>query len=426
MNLCSTRNKSLRVNFSEAVASGLASDGGLFYPIDSIDLRRVLESDPPSFQDFAFTVLSELLAGECTSEDLEAIAHEAFYFSPDMFTIHERISLLDLSTGKTAAFKDYGASFLASWMSRFQSDPVVILTATSGDTGSAVAQAFYNKRNISVVVLFPEGKISQIQERQMTTLGDNIDCLAVNGSFDDCQAMVKACFADDQLRDSIHISSANSINIGRLIPQSLYYLYARKRIEGDIRFCVPSGNFGNMVAAMFARQWGMDCDPFLAACNENDTIPSFLSSDTYAAKPSIETYATAMDVGNPSNFERFMFLCEQRSISPQKLVSAISVTDDQILETIRRYYEMYGQFVCPHTATGLYYAEQELDKGLEGHVVCVSTAHAGKFRETVHKACGHTPDLPPQLQGLEDKPTHKKNIDANIEQFKQHLRKRYG
>ncbi len=426
MVLRSTRNKTGLTDFRHAVLRGIAPDGGLFHPVERFDLAPIFQNPPRDFQEFSLRALAILLKDACSLDELEKIIEEAFYFSPELQQVHEQLSLLNLSTGKTAAFKDYGASFLAACMSHFSDAPRVILTATSGDTGSAVAQAFYKKQNIQVVVLYPDGGVSRLQEQQMATLGENIACLAVAGSFDDCQAMVKQCFADDSLCEKVPLSSANSINIGRLIPQTLYYLYARAVLDKHCRFCVPSGNFGNIVAAMLAQYWGMDCGRFLAACNANDTVPKFLATDHYDAQPSIQTYANAMDVGNPSNFERFLLLCEQRNMSPQEMVSARSVSDDSILAEMKRYHQTYGTYICPHTATGTYYAEQEIAKGASEHIICVSTADAGKFSETVEQACGTPPPLPPQLQGLEDKPLHVKNIAVDIDALKRYLVKEYA
>jgi threonine synthase len=278
----------------------------------------------------------------------------------------------------------------------------VILTATSGDTGSAVAKAFYDKKNIDVVILYPSGRVSPLQEKQMTTLGKNIHALEVDGSFDDCQRMVKDSFTDKEL-SGINLSSANSINLGRLIPQSFYYVWAVSRLKNASElpvFCVPSGNFGNLTAGLYAKSWGLETGKFIAATNRNDVVPSYLASAIYTPRASVQTYSNAMDVGAPSNFERMQTLYNNDVSLMKKDIIGCMVSDEDTLATMKYMDEEYGYAVCPHTAVGIKAAMDRTSK--ESNITVLSTAHPGKFMEVYEKAVGKKPQLPESLLAVKD------------------------
>jgi threonine synthase len=396
-------------SLQSAIFKGLAPDGGLYHPTATPDLSdyfRGLRGDE-SFAELAGEVCVRLFPDEMTSEDARALAEKAFPFAPELVEAAPAISLLELFHGPSCAFKDFGASFLANAMEYFldgRDSRAIILTATSGDTGSAVAQAFYRKRNIDVVILYPSGRVSPSQEKQLTTLGENIHALEVDGSFDDCQRMVKEAFLDTKLTRDYPLTSANSINLGRLIPQSFYYMYAWAKSGGpegrQLFFTIPSGNFGNLTAGALAWSWGLPVSGFIAATNANDVVPEYLESGNFSPRPSIPTYANAMDVGNPSNFERLLKLFGESPDAMRRMIRGCRVTDDEILSTMARYRRESGIFVCPHSATGLLCSERFRDGSMPegGRIISLATAHPAKFTEVSLVACGEEPEMPPRLQ----------------------------
>ena len=303
----------------------------------------------------------------------------------------------------------------------------IIVTATSGDTGSAVAQAFHGKSHIDVVILYPSGRVSPLQEKQLTTLGENITALEVNGSFDDCQRMAKAAFTDSEL-SRLPLSSANSINLGRLIPQSFYYVWAwtRMRSLGDFAFVVPSGNFGNITAGLYAAAWGMPVNRYLAVTNANDVVPEYLKTGEYRARPSVATRSNAMDVGAPSNFERLDDLYSRSVAIFRNHVEALAISDEVTMETISRVYSDHGYLCCPHTAVGWKGAELYREVHPDTETLVLSTAHPGKFVEVVKEATGEQPDLPPALQKLLNRKKESvllKNTDTALKTW---LQDRFG
>ena len=424
MKFVSTRNHSNPVSFTEAMFRGLAPDGGLYAPETIPDLSRYFQSlsDDVSFNELATGLTSNLLNPEISRETAEKIINDAFDFTPKIKEISSGMNILELFHGPSCAFKDFGASFLASAMNQLLAEKpaftgrntsdenpenpgrAIIVTATSGDTGSAVAQAFHGKDRIDVVILYPSGRVSPLQEKQLTTLGGNVTALEVDGSFDDCQRMAKSAFTDPAL-EKLPLSSANSINLGRLIPQSFYYIWAWTRMRsqvpgGDFAFIVPSGNFGNITAGLYAAAWGLPVKRFAAVTNANDVVPEFLDTGIYRPRPSIATYSNAMDVGDPSNFERLNDLYEKRVDIFRKHIQAFSVDDETTLETIARVDKDYGYLCCPHTAVGWRGAERYREKNPETPAVILSTAHPGKFLEIVEKATGRKPELPAPLKEL--------------------------
>ncbi len=408
MKFVSTRNPLVRVTFQEALFRGLAPDGGLYIPSEGLELQTHFQAldRQSSFHEIAALVTAYLLKGELDAGAVHRIVRNAFTFEPKLVQVDEQLSILELFHGPSCAFKDFGASFLAAAMEEYlqSSDQrAVILTATSGDTGSAVATAFHGKKNIDVVILYPSGRVSPLQEKQLTTLGGNITALEVDGSFDDCQRMVKAAFLDPDLSKRYPLTSANSISLGRLIPQSFYYIWAFAQLKDQLKeeffFSVPSGNFGNLTAGLNAWKWGLPVTGFVAATNANDVVPQYLETGIFSPRPSQLTYSNAMDVGNPSNFERMEALFQKNWNLMRSLVFGDRVTDAETLETIRDVKAQHNMFLCPHTAVGYKAARRFLatEAGDHGHICVLSTAHPAKFLEIVERATGQTPELPPPL-----------------------------
>ena len=408
MKFVSTRNPLVRVSFEEALFQGLAPDGGLYLPEETLELQthfKALDRDS-SFHEISALVTAYLLKGEVDAGAVHRIVKNAFPFEPKLVQIDDQLSILELYHGPSCAFKDFGASFLASAMEEFlqSSDRrAVILTATSGDTGSAVATAFFGKKNIDVVILYPSGRVSPLQEKQLTTLGGNITALEVDGSFDDCQRMVKAAFMDPVLSKDFPLTSANSISLGRLIPQSFYYIWAfaqlKEQLKAEFFFSVPSGNFGNLTAGLNAWKWGLPVTGFVAATNANDVVPQYLETGIFSPRPSQLTYSNAMDVGNPSNFERMEALFQKNWNLMRSLVFGDMVTDVETLETIRDVKTQYNMFLCPHTAVGYKAARRFLAREARdnSHICVLATAHPAKFIEVVERATGLKPELPQPL-----------------------------
>jgi threonine synthase len=435
------------VTFQHALFQGLAPDGGLYLPANSYDLTQVFQglTKEHSFIHIATKVLQALLGDELSHSQIQSLAEKAFPFSPSLVELGRNHHLLELYNGPSCAFKDYGASFLATAMETYlnqQHRRAVILTATSGDTGSAVAQAFYGKDSIDVVILYPSGRVSPSQELQLTTLGGNIHALEVKGSFDDCQRIVKEAFQNPELNQTYSLTSANSINLGRLIPQSLYYIWAWAQVRdqlkqhggampsesnysnadpkdssgsrlaqgaatsrpfggnaGQVHFCVPSGNFGNLTGGILASLWGLPVGGFLAATNANSVVPEFLTSGVYQPRASIPTYANAMDVGNPSNFERLEFLFRQIPRGLSSILKGSWVDDATILQTMARYEQDQGLFLCPHSAVGVKAGQDYQNQFMsqDDVLITLGTAHPGKFTEVVVQATGKQPPIPERL-----------------------------
>ncbi|AEJ60341.1 threonine synthase [Spirochaeta thermophila DSM 6578] len=435
MRFVSTRNPKDVVSFEEAVFRGLAPDGGLYHPVERLDLASLYERLGPEkgFVDVSYEMVRLLFGDEFSEEEAGRLVERAFPFSPVLRELTGSILLLELFHGPSCAFKDFGASFLASCMEVFLSrreGRAVILTATSGDTGSAVAQAFHGRRHIDVVILYPSGRVSPLQEKQLTTLGGNVHALEVAGSFDDCQRMVKEAFLDRELRERCPLTSANSINLGRLVPQSFYYVwaYAQLKARGDRPFfCVPSGNFGNLTAGVYAWWWGMPVRGFLAATNVNDVVPEYLSTGVFTPRSSVRTLSNAMDVGNPSNFERLLALFEGDHRRMAAVIRGERVTDEETLDTIARYWREREVFLDPHTAVGVKASERllERERGV-APVVTLATAHPGKFLEVVEDALGIRPPLPPQLEEVLAKEKRAVKIPNTLEALKAFLLDLWG
>ncbi len=424
------------VGFREALFRGLAPDGGLYQPALHPDLRPLLSgfSSRTTFLHLAGEVSAALLGQELGREAVERIVRRAFAFQPVLRDLSPGLRLLELFHGPTCAFKDFGACFQAAAMEELlagEGRRAVILVATSGDTGSAVARAFHNRANIEVVILYPSGRVSPLQEKQLTTLGGNVTALEVRGNFDDCQRLAKLAFLDADLAQRIPLTSANSINLGRLLPQAFYYIYGYSRLQKGrrpkgVRFCVPSGNFGNLTAGVYAWKWGLAVEGFVAATNANDVVPEYLETGRYQPRSSVRTLSNAMDVGDPSNFERLaaLFDCELEAM--RTCIHGERTSDEETRATLRRVHAERGLLLDPHTAVGLLAAERFREKnGFDGEMIVLATAHPGKFPEIVREATGTQPELPPALAAVLDLPKQSLPLEPRFEELKGLLLDRY-
>jgi threonine synthase len=424
----STRGRAPLATFARAIEQGLAPDGGLYVPTQwpGFDLSEAAEDLPT----LATALLRPLLAADGSAAKLPEIASEAFDFPAPLVPLTDdgRLSVLELFHGPTAAFKDFGARFLAASLVRLRSPgarKLTILVATSGDTGGAVAAAFHGRPGVEVAILFPEGLVSPTQRQQLTCWGGNVRTLAVRGTFDDCQRLVKAAFADSALRERCELTSANSINLGRLLPQCVYYAAASLatwRAHGrQASFVVPSGNLGNAVACAWARQSGLPIDRIVLAHNANRTVPDFLESGTWNPRRSVATLASAMDVGDPSNFERLRALYPDRT-AMRGAISADWVDDAAIRARIRTDFVRYGRAWCPHTATAAETHARMSTRELQAsRWILVATAHPAKFPEIVEPIVGRRLPVPDTLARLFDRPTECRMIDAGLDALRRAL-----
>ncbi len=413
----STRGKSAGVSFAQAALTGLAPDGGLFVPETLPEYPRAVKSSLPDmrFHDIAFETVKPFVQGEIPDSVLRDITEGAFNFDAPLVPVGDRF-VLELFHGPTAAFKDFGARFMArafSYFRRGEDKSLHILVATSGDTGGAVADGFFGVEGIDVTVLYPKGRVSPLQERQIAGLGGNISAIAVEGSFDDCQRLVKAAFADENLKKRMTLSSANSINIARLVPQAVYYAEGAARaihIQGEsIMFCVPSGNFGNLTAGLYAKSLGAPIRGFVAATNINRTVPDYLENGVYEPRNSQPTISNAMDVGAPSNFERMKAHWTLEQL--RALLTGVFIDDDTTRAAIQAVHREYGYFLDPHTAVG--WAALDVLKPARPAAV-LATAHPAKFAEIVEPLAG-TPPMPASLQAALGRKVLSATIPADVD-----------
>lgn len=390
-------NKSVAVvSLKEAVTKGLADDKGLFMPerIDAFPASFFETIHQLSFQEISFEVARKFFGEDVPDADLKALIDDTLNFDCPVVHVNDNIYSLELFHGPTLAFKDVGGRFMARLLAYFlkgNDEKVNVLVATSGDTGSAVANGFLGVPNIHVYVLYPKGLVSEIQEKQFTTLGQNITAIEVDGTFDDCQRLVKTAFLDNQLKNGLTLTSANSINVARFLPQAFYYFnaYARLREKGvteDLVVSVPSGNFGNLTAGLFAKKMGLPIKRFIAANNENDIVYNYLKSGKYEPKASVATIANAMDVGDPSNFARILDLYDHSHEDIQAEMNGYRYSNADIREVVREVYHKYAYLPDPHGAIGYKALEEDLQDGEVG--VFLETAHPAKFTETVEKIIG--------------------------------------
>ncbi len=422
----STRDKSKTlVSFEDALLKGLAADGGLYVPdsIPHIDAKNWLNQN--SLADVGVHVLGQWLDKEIPHENLEAIVRDALNFPCPVVKLSDDLFVLELFRGPTLSFKDFGARTMARMMQYFlnkRGEKRLILVATSGDTGSAVADGFAGQDNIEVVLLYPKGKVSDVQERQLITKRPGVRALAVKGNFDDCQRMVKDAFVDTDLQH-LPLSSANSINIGRLLPQSLYYLWSVTQTKlSDFNFCVPSANLGNLTGGLFAAFVGQQVNKFIVAHNANHFFPDFLSGKVEAFQfyPTIATVSNAMDVGSPSNFERLYSLFGAEKL--RSVLWSTTVTDEVTLGRMKKTYEKYGYIACPHTSVGLEaLGRYRIATGDSRPIITLACAHPAKFPEAVSKALGITPPKEAALEELIRGETNVKLIEPTLQALKQEL-----
>ncbi len=432
MKYASTRDPSLSASLSRALADGLAPDGGLYLPQSMPSLAGATLDGRPPLHELAPRLLAPFFAGDALARALPAICVEAFDFPAPIAAAQgspERLSVLELFHGPTAAFKDFGARFLAACLARLHAADArtrTVLVATSGDTGGAVAAAFHGRPGFRVVLLYPEGRVSPVQEQQLTCWGGNVTSLAVRGSFDDCQRLVKQAFGLARLREEFALTSANSINIGRLLPQLVLFAAAGLRLrdaEGAAPgFVIPSGNLGLATACAWAREMGLPIGGIVLAHNANRTVPDYLADGQWRPRESVATLASAMDVGDPSNMERLMALWPGHGAMTGRL-QAVSIDDGAIRASIGAEFARAGLMLCPHTAAG--FAAYRSLPGAErraAHWVVVATAHAAKFPETVEPLLGRRIEPPPALASLLGRPSFKTRIDAGIDALEAGIR----
>lgn len=421
MKFYSTNDPTHTATLSEAIFRGLPADNGLYMPerLDPLPPSFFKGLPYMSFAEIGFQVSRHLLGDDVPDADLKALVYDAVNFPAPVIKLDDQRHVLELFHGPSLAFKDFGARFMSRLMGYFNKgneQELVILVATSGDTGGAVAAGFYQTPGIEVVILYPKGKVSLLQEKQLTTLGHNIHALEVDGTFDDCQAIVKKAFLDQELRQQLRLSSANSINISRLIPQSFYYFEAYKQLgaTGDpVVFCIPSGNFGNLTAGLLAHRMGLPVSHFIAATNLNDVVPEYLASGVYTPRPSVPTLSNAMDVGAPSNFARMLNLYGHVNgldpLSPathagmQKLITGYAYDDATTEQAVKEVEDRFGYVIDPHGAVG-YLALTEWQK-THPHTrgVILETAHPSKFKPDVERILGHEIEVPQRLAELEQR-----------------------
>ncbi|QPH41637.1 threonine synthase [Pedobacter endophyticus] len=432
MKLYSTNNKDLRISFKDAVFNSMPQDKGLYMPVEipQLDADFIENIENYSLPEIAYKVASALLKDEIPAEDLKALIDDAINFEAPAVKLDNKTFALELFHGPSLAFKDFGARFMSRVMAYFLKDGeqlLDVLVATSGDTGGAVALGFLGVPNTRVTILYPEGKVSPIQELQLTTNGQNIRAIEVKGTFDDCQALVKQAFADAELNAKFRLTSANSINISRLIPQTFYYFntYAQLKRQGlnDVIFSVPSGNFGNIGAGLLAYKLGLPVKQFIAATNINDTVPRFLASGVYEAKPSTQTYSNAMDVGAPSNWVRIMDLFNNNVEELKQIVTSYRFNDEETLAGIKEIDSKFDYVACPHTAIAYLAIEQFRNENPEDEsaAVFLSTAHACKFPDIFPVDIAAKIEIPEQVSALAGKPKQAEQLDVDFDGFKRYL-----
>lgn len=429
MRLYSTNNKSKFVSLKEAIFKGLPEDKGLYMPENIPPLPKHFLNNLAdyTFQEIGFEICRHLFQGVIPDSDLKEIIEKSLTFPAPLVELDKHTFILELFHGPSLAFKDFGARFMAQLMSYFNREndnELVILVATSGDTGGAVAAGFYNVPGISVVILYPSGKVSNLQEKQLTTLGENITAIEVNGTFDDCQALVKQAFLEDELTAKIRLSSANSINIARLIPQSFYYFEAFKQLRNPdipVVFCVPSGNFGNLTAGLLAKKMGLPIQHFIAATNANDVVPEYLRTGTYTPRPSVSTLSNAMDVGNPSNFTRMLDLYGSTWNMLKNQITGVAFNDEETTKAIKEVFKNHNYTIDPHGAVGYLALRsfQKDNKDFQG--IILETAHPSKFLPDMQTILEQQIEVPERLAKLAGKEKHAVELENNFSSFKSWL-----
>ncbi|MFT7626610.1 MAG: threonine synthase [Ulvibacter sp.] len=430
MKYYSLQHKAPQASFREAVIRGIAPDRGLYFPENITPLSDSFFKNIKSLsnQEIAFQAIQQFVGDEIDEKSLRAIIAETVSFDFPMVKLSKNVTSLELFHGPTMAFKDVGARFMALCLGHFaenseKKQDVTVLVATSGDTGGAVASGFLGVEGVKVVILYPSGKVSDIQEKQLTTLGQNITALEVDGSFDDCQRMVKTAFLDQDIISKKQLTSANSINVARWLPQLFYFLFAYKQLEDTSKplvFSVPSGNFGNICAGMIAHKLGMPVTQFIASVNSNDVVTRFMESGEYTPKPSVATISNAMDVGDPSNFIRIRKIFKNDFESLSKKLTSYSFTDSETRSAIKSIYETYNYIADPHGAVGYLGLQKFLQSNPEIQGVFLETAHPIKFLDVVEGVIAKKIPLPPDIESLILK--EKKSIlIKNYQEFKAYM-----
>ncbi|MFD1613761.1 threonine synthase [Gelatiniphilus marinus] len=408
MNYYSLNKKAENASFKDAVIKGLAPDKGLYFPESITPLPSSFfdNIDNLSHTEIAFEAIKQFVSPEIPNDILKTIVEDTLNFNFPVVQLNNTISTLELFHGPTMAFKDVGARFMARCLGYFNKDnneEVTVLVATSGDTGGAVANGFLGVKGVNVVILYPSGKVSDIQEKQLTTLGKNITALEVNGTFDDCQAMVKTAFLDEELTSQMQLTSANSINVARWLPQLFYFMFAYKQLHNkyeEIVFSVPSGNFGNVCAGMMAQQLGLPIKHFIASNNENNVVTRYLQTQEYTTKPSVQTISNAMDVGDPSNFIRIQEIYKNAFNTLKDNLSSYSFSDAITKEAMLEIYNNYNYVADPHGAVGYLGCKAYLKDHPNTHCVFLETAHPTKFLDVVEDVVKVKQPLPPQIKAV--------------------------
>lgn len=417
------------VDFKEATIRGLAPDKGLYFPekIPKFDNSFFAEINNYTDAEIAFKVIQPYIGDVIPENELRKVVAETINFEIPLIEINETISSLELFHGPTLAFKDIGARFMSRCLGYFVKDKnkkITVLVATSGDTGGAVANGFYKVEGVEVVILYPSGKVSEVQEKQLTTLGNNIHALEINGTFDDCQQMVKHAFSDSDLNKTLFLTSANSINVARWLPQQFYYLFAWKQWNDKANppvISVPSGNFGNICAGLLAHVSGLPVRHFIAACNANKVVPEFLETENYQPKKAIATISNAMDVGDPSNFVRILELFHHQFPDLKSILSSFSISDEQTKQTIKDVFEKENYLLDPHGAVAYtaFQNYQQVNPGQKGYIL--ETAHPVKFYDVVEPVLQQTIPIPKSIEAIMGKEKKSLLMDANFEKLKEYL-----
>lgn len=426
MHYFSTNRKSPHVSFRDAVLSGQPDDKGLYFPSEVPKLSAEFIGALPSTENerIAFDVIRPYVAGEIPDEKLFKICAETVNFDFPLVRVTDRISALELFHGPTLAFKDVGARFMSRCLQYFSSEEngkTIVIVATSGDTGGAAAAGFHGVEGIEVVILYPKGKVSKVQELQLTTLGGNVTTLELHGTFDDCQAIAKQALADADLQSKVNLTSANSINVARWLPQQFYYFFAMKHWQGKPPvISVPSGNFGNLASGLLAHISGLPVEKFIAACNANDVVPRFLETEQYFPEPSVATLSNAMDVGAPSNFVRVLEIFKNNFVDMNEKLTAVSISDTTTSETMRDVYLQCNYILDPHGAVGYRALSDFLSVNKDSRGIFLETAHPVKF-DSVNDIIGTQGTLPASVSELMTKKKHSIEIANDYEAVKEVL-----
>ena len=422
MNYYSLNKKAPNTTFKNAVVKGLAPDKGLYFPESITPLSKDFFDNIEQLTnaEIAYETIKQFVLPEIPEVELKNIVEDTLSFEFPIVELNENISTLELFHGPTMAFKDVGARFMARCLGYFNQDntnEVTVLVATSGDTGGAVANGFLGVKGVNVVILYPSGKVSDIQEKQLTTLGQNITALEVDGVFDDCQDMVKRAFLDEELTNTMQLTSANSINVARWLPQMFYFMFAYKQLKSkykNIVFSVPSGNFGNICAGMMAQKLGLPIKHFIASNNENNVVTEYLKTECYNPKPSVQTISNAMDVGNPSNFVRIQEIHKNNFKALQDKLSSFSFSDTETKEAILEIHNDFNYVADPHGAVGYLGAKAYLKGNSNAHCVFLETAHPTKFLDVVENVINKKIELPDQIKSV----IHKEKESIKIDTYK--------